>query len=205
MKKKSEVVRVEWEYPHSNYLFYIPPAFHHCTLDNFDWKGQSKDLSRAVEGFVEGDIKGLYLYGNFGVGKTHLMVALYRVLVAKQDDISDTYYTAFEELIHECYSRMDTKEPITEYLDFFCDVGLLFIDDITAVLTAGKSDFPRETLRKIINKRYENELRTCFTSNLSFAQMMKDQLLHQHAISRIQGMCTPVLVKGRDRRIKESG
>jgi DNA replication protein DnaC len=78
-------------YPHSNYLFYIPPAFHHCTLNNFEWKGQNKDLLNAIKTFVEGDIKGFYLYGSFGVGKTHLMVALYRVLVAMEDDISDIY------------------------------------------------------------------------------------------------------------------
>ena len=196
--EKSEV---KLNYSHSNYLFYIPTAFHNCTLDNFDWRDQSPLLYNGVKSFIEGEIRGLYLHGMYGVGKTHLLVALYRVLLAQEDDVSDIYYINFEELIHEVQSKLDIKEPVTEYLDIFCEVGTLFMDDITATLTVrGKQTNQDEILRKIINKRYENELSTCFTSNLSLSQLIKDELLHPHAVSRIQGMCVSLLVKGKDRR-----
>lgn len=187
------------QYPHTNYLFYIPKAFHHCTLDDFDWKGQTPDLIKMVKKFIEGEVRGLYLFGTFGVGKTHLLVALYRVMVAKEDDISDVYYISFEELLHELQSKLDARESTTEYVDFFCEVGTLFIDDITTVLSQNR-DFPKEILRKIINQRYDNNLRTCFTSNSDLVQLARDKQLHPHAISRIEGMCEVIMVKGKDRR-----
>jgi primosomal protein DnaI len=194
-------VNPAFEYHHTPYLFYIPKAFHHCTLNNFDFTGQ-KNLIKIIRGFVEGDIKGLYLHGGFGVGKTHLLVSLYRIMVAKDEDVTDIFFTSLEAVIKELQNRMDVKEKektTNDYVDFLCEVGLLFLDDITAANL--QNPWTSEILRKIINGRYENELRICFSANAGLSEL-KESGLHPHAISRITSLCEVVHVLGKDRRGK---
>jgi DNA replication protein DnaC len=181
-------------YGHTLYTFYIPPKFHHCTLNNFDFAGNTH-LIKVIKKFVEGDIRGIFFYGSFGVGKTHLLVSLYRVMVYKEDDStnSNIFYDSLENVIRE----LQKKEP--EYdIDYLCDVGLLFLDDITAPLTLSSTK-EMEIFRKIINGRYEGDMRTCFTSNAGF-KGLRSEGLHPHAISRLEDMCENVEVKGKDRR-----
>ena len=185
----------DFGYGHTLYTFYIPEKFRHCTLDNFDFTG-NHHLIKVINNFVEGDTNGIYFYGGFGVGKTHLLVSLYRVMVYKEDDSSNSniFYDSLENVIREL------QKKDSEYdLDFLCDVDLMFLDDITAPLTLNSSK-EMEIFRKIINGRYEREMRTCFTSNASFRELHSECGLHPHAISRLEDMCEHVEVKGRDRR-----
>lgn len=177
-------------YRHTPYLFYIPEVLHHCTLNNFDFKGQSNNLIKTIRGFVEGDVNGIFFYGGFGVGKSHLLVSLYRVMVDKEDDISNIYYSSLESSLR----NISTDQYFIEYL---CNIGLLFLDDITAANLHSKEN--ADILRRIINERYEARLRTCFSSNAG-PKELTDLGLHPHAISRIQGMCEIVKIIGKDRR-----
>jgi DNA replication protein DnaC len=186
---------VDFPYGHTLYTFYIPPRYHHCMLSNFDFTGQTH-LAKVIKSFVEGDLRGIFFYGGVGVGKTHLLVSLYRVMVYKEDDSSNSniFYDSFENVIRELQKK-DSEYDI----DYLCDVDLLFLDDITAPdLTVDKT---REIFRKIVNGRYEGDMRTCFTSNLSFKKLYEGGL-HPHAVSRLEDMCEHVEVKGRDRRRK---
>ncbi len=188
------------DYEHTPYLYYIPSKYHHCTLSNFDFKGQ-KSLEGILKNFIEanGERKGLYLYGGFGVGKTHLLVSLYRVIVARDEDPAVAYYISFEKVMKELYQRIDAKESTSIYIDELSEVDYLFLDDITAVTL---KDYPLEILRKVINERYENDLVTCLASQASLKQLVELGVA-PHAISRIEGMCELVKVIGKDRRRKE--
>jgi primosomal protein DnaI len=191
-KLKTEIAK--FDYVHTSYLYYIPEIFHNCTLNNFDFSGQKK-LSATIRNFVEGlsNKKGLFFWGSFGVGKTHLLVALYRVIVSKYEDCSpdEVYYTSFEKVVREIKSRSGEED----FLDILCNTGWLFLDDISAVSI---KDTNAEILRTIINSRYEGGLTTCFSSNLEPSKL---EGLHPHAISRINGMCDVVKVVGKDRRV----
>ena len=183
----------KFEYRHTLYLDYLPKNLQHCTLNNFDFQGQIH-LIKPIKRFIEGQTQGIFFHGGFGVGKSHLLVALYRIIVAQEDDTSDVCYMSFESALREL------QRPEHEFdVDYLCEVGYLFLDDITAV--DFQSGFTKETLRRIINSRYENEMRTCFTSNAGTAGLQEFGL-HPHALSRINGMCEIVEVKGRDRRKK---
>lgn len=191
-------MEVDLNYRHTPYLFYIPAKYHHCTLNNFDWHGD-KALVKTIKGFIEGDVNGILFYGGYGVGKTHLLVALYRVMVAKEEDVSDIFYISFESVIRELQNRMDAKESTNDYIDYLCEVNLLFLDDITAANL--QNNWTVEVLRKIINGRYEADLRTCLTSNGGPKELFKAGL-HGHAISRIEEMCDIIKITGKDRRIR---
>ena len=193
----------EFNYRHTPYLFYIPAKYHHCTLNNFDFHSD-KIVGKAVRGFIEGDVKGIFFYGGFGVGKTHLLVSIYRVMVSKEDDISDIHYTSLEAVMQKLQNLLAAKEnpekeTPNDYIDYLVDIDLLFLDDITAANFQDR--WTNEVLRKIINGRYENDLRTCFTSNAGPKELM-DIGLHGHAVSRIEEMCDIVKIGGKDRRVR---
>jgi len=188
------------DYEHTPYLYYIPAKYHHCTLGNFDFKGQKK-LEPILKNFIEGtgDRKGLYLHGLFGVGKSHILVSLYRIIVAREEDPSMAYYVSFEKVMKELYQRLDAKESTSDYIEVLSEVEYLFLDDITAVTLR---DYSLEILRKIINERYETDLATCLASQASLRKLVELGVA-AHAISRIEGMCEVMQITGRDRRRKE--
>jgi len=183
---------MSFDLEHTPYLYYIPEIYHHCTLNNFDFTGQ-KRLVSILKKFVEGSGKraGLYFYGGFGVGKSHLLVSLYRIKVSQMDDPSTdvVYYTSFEKLIREA------KES-SEVIEMVCETECLFLDDISAIPIRDQTS---EILRFIINSRYESKLVTCFAANLSTKQLEQEGL-HPHAVSRVVGMCEVFKIVGSDRR-----
>ena len=188
-------------YPHSNYLKFIPTRLQHCTLDNFDFSSQKdpEKLQELLTTFIEerNDKNGLYLYGTFGVGKTHLLISLYRVILAREQDVGIVHFISCEKIIRDLFSRIDRKETTGDYIDYMAKFDWLFLDDLTAM---SLKEYPLEVIRQIINYRYEQNLPTCFSANASLDKLM-DMGLHPHAISRIAGMCEVYFVEGRDRRL----
>jgi len=182
-------------YYHTEFMRYIPKVYHHCTLSNFDLTGNHHAI-KSIKEFIEGNLSGLYLQGGFGVGKTHIAVSLYRILVAKLDESSpsEIFFTTYNQIIEDIEKEKD--DEITELLS---ECGILFLDDIS---TCQKKD--AEILRKIISGRYEHRGRLVVTSNIRI-ENLKEIGLHLHAISRLQGMCSVVELKGYDRRIKNAG
>jgi len=181
-------------YYHTQNLRYIPTVYHGCSLQSFDFAG-NRHLIEIIKKFVEGEISGLYLQGGFGVGKTHLAVSLYRILVAKLDDSTtqEIFFTSWNQLIE------DIKSGDDYIVDLLIDCGILFLDDIS---TCQPKD--SELLRRIISGRYERHGRLVVTSNVRIDSLsLKDGIgLHLHAVSRLHAMCTVVEVKGSDRRRK---
>jgi len=184
----------ELDYPHTTYLEYVPKVYHHCRLDNFDFTGQQV-LKKTLVDFIEGEIPGIYFWGGFGCGKTHLLVGLYRVMVALQDETSFSVYpfVTFDELLKDLKYKEDNERD--EMIDMLCDADILFLDDIT---TCPQKDV--DILRRIINGRYENQGRTCFTANAATLFLSDNIKLHPHAISRLSSIFEFVELIGRDRR-----
>lgn len=185
------------EYPHTLYLEYVPPVYRHCRLDNFDFTGQKRTIAKTLTDFIEGEIPGLYFFGGFGCGKTHLLVSLYRVMVAKEDETSFSVFPfiTFDELLRDLkYCKNETEKD--ETIEMLCNADILFLDDIT---TCQPKDV--DILRRIINSRYENQGRTCFTAN-SGTKFLSDEVgLHPHAVSRLDSIFEFVEIVGSDHRV----
>lgn len=106
-------------------------------------------------------IKGLFLHGNFGCGKTYMISALFNTLahdgyesciIFWPDFIREAFYDSFKEKY-----EMVKKTP------------LLLIDDIGAEnVTAWNRD---EILCPLLQYRMEEQLPTFFTSNLTIEQL----------------------------------
>ena len=144
--------------------------------------------------------KGIYLYGNFGSGKTYLISALFNDL-AKEDVRSVIIHTP--ELIRSIKDSFDT-----DYSERFKEVmttPLLLLDDIGAEYLTGWSR--DEVLEPILQYRMDQGLPTFFTSNYSPKELEKhfiindDKMKAKRIMERINQVSTPIELISENRRV----
>lgn len=137
---------------------------------------------------------GLYLYGNPGVGKTHIAAAI--GIRAIEEGMNVRFIKAHR------LSDMMTLGNMRDAMELFVGPRLLILDDIGA---DNAGDWANTRLRSVIDERYDSMKPTLFTSNYAHAELM-DRLKGDktaHAImSRIGDMGTPFRIGGKDRRTK---
>ena len=109
-------------------------------------------------------LKGLYLHGSFGSGKTFLIAALLNELAIKKNAFVEIVY--FPELLRNMKEDFSLVEDKLNYLQ---NVDILLLDDIGAenVTSWGRD----EILGTILQSRMNNKLTTFFTSNLSLEEL----------------------------------
>lgn len=137
-------------------------AFRDKTFESFnpDVQGVRRAYIRAVE-YARRPSGWLILFGNYGVGKTHLAAAIanealrrhYRVLFAIVPDLLDHLRSTFGPTSEVKYD--DRFEMVR-------DVPLLVLDDLG---TENTTPWAREKLFQIVNHRYNYALSTVITSN----------------------------------------
>ncbi len=110
------------------------------------------------------DIKGLYLHGSFGCGKSYLIAACFNELAKKNIKSSIVFWPEF---LVNLKSSFDTD---FEYkLDYIKQVEVLLIDDLGAEnLTPWARD---EILCSVLQYRMDNNLKTFITSNLDINEL----------------------------------
>lgn len=110
-------------------------------------------------------IKGLYLCGSFGSGKSYLMSALINELSKKGYNSVILYYP---NLLNNLKSSFNT-EDFDIKLNSIMKSDLLLIDDIGA---ENNTSWSRdEILGTILQYRMDNNLSTFFTSNLNYEEL----------------------------------
>ena len=109
-------------------------------------------------------LKGLYLHGSFGSGKTFLITALLNELKIKKNANFEIVY--FPELLRNMKEDFSLVEDKLNYLQ---KVDILLIDDIGAEnVTAWGRD---EILGTILQSRMNEKLTTFFTSNFTLEEL----------------------------------
>ena len=113
---------------------------------------------------IGSDIKGLYLHGGFGAGKTFLISALFNELKAKKSATTKIIY--FPEALR---TLKDDWDYFAAKMNEYQTVDLLLIDDIGAekVTEWGRD----EVLGTILQYRMNNKLPTFLTSNLNIDEL----------------------------------
>ena len=109
-------------------------------------------------------LKGLYLHGSFGSGKTYLIAALLNELEKnKNASIEIVYFPEVLRNMKEDFSLAQDK------VNYYQNVDILLIDDIGAekVTEWGRD----EILGTILQYRMNNKLTTFFTSNLTIEEL----------------------------------
>ena len=147
-------------------------------------------------------LKGLYLHGSFGSGKTFLIAALFNELEAKKHANTEIVY--FPELLRNMKEDFSLVEDKLNYLQ---NVDILLIDDIGAenVTVWGRD----EILGTILQYRMNNKLTTFFTSNLTIEELERhlsltkgseDTVKARRIIERIKQLTDDIEIVSENRR-----
>jgi DNA replication protein DnaC len=144
----------------------IPARYADCSLDNFiRIPNSSQDEAflfacRLVLDYPAID-RGLLFMGPAGVGKTHLAVSIMKGLLSK--GFAAVFYE-FGSLLKEI---QDSYNPVSKTSELrvlapVYQADLLVLDELGATVP---TDWVRDTMYQIINKRYNDKKLTIFTTN----------------------------------------
>jgi DNA replication protein DnaC len=184
----------------------IPSRFTRAELETFapDTDSQRLALRRAhafVDAFPVID-KGLLFHGPFGVGKTHLAVAILKAVIRKCG--AKGYFFETPDLLRQVRHTYNNRVDETEMgvLAPVLNAELLVLDDLGTEKT---SEWVQETLGLVVNTRYNARRPTILTSNLSDPLDSTDPNSFAFQIgartrSRLREMCEWIEMQGADIR-----
>ncbi|WP_439425010.1 AFG1/ZapE family ATPase [Oenococcus alcoholitolerans] len=187
-----------------------PEDFFDLNFGKFDTDEYRNEALIAAVEFVReykkntGFVKGIYLWGNFGVGKSYLMAALLNELSSQGVQTAFVNMTGLISRLNRI--SMVEKQRLIRRL---ANVELLLFDDIGAGdLT---SWFRDSVLGTILDQRMVKKRSTLFTSNfdldslrdqyLSYSRNIYEPVKAARIIDRVKFLSRPVLMSGKSRRI----
>lgn len=152
-------------------------------------------------------IKGLFLHGSFGSGKTYILAALLNELAKNGVETVVMYYPQMLKTLKDSFGKNDNSS-YNDLMDKFMKTDILFIDDIGAEnITPWSRD---EVLGTIINYRMEEQLPTFFTSNLNIEELEShlaetknsvDLVKAKRIIERIKTLTDDIELISKNRRV----
>ncbi|EHI73549.1 primosomal protein DnaI [Streptococcus criceti] len=148
----------------------LPKSYKNITFQDVDLTGSRSDVFQYLVNFVDRypspNQKGLYIYGDMGIGKSFILAAMAHELSEKKAvETTMLHYPSFVIDIKNAINSGGVKEEI----DAVKAVPVLILDDIGAEQTT--SWVRDEILQVILQHRMLEELPTFFTSNYSLANL----------------------------------
>lgn len=189
-------------------LIDLPSKLKSVKLDQIDQSQERKaalnELAIFLSKFKQNSkSKGLYLVGDFGVGKTYLLAGLANTIADAGYKVVFMHVPSFIASL----SRHFNKNTLESELDALSSVSVLIFDDIGAETL---SDWSRDdVLGVILQKRMDNELPTFFSSNIPMKELEQhfaetktgiDNLKAKRLMQRVYFLANEVYVGGPNRR-----
>lgn len=190
----------------------IPRRYEDCDFDSYFPLNPSQEAAlmfsrKIAEEYPSVEI-GLLMIGTCGIGKTHLAVSILKSLVQK--NISCLFYD-FRDLLKEIQDSWNPSTQTSE-MDILApvyDAEVLVLDELGA---SKPTEWVKDTMTHVINKRYNDKKVTIFTSNyLDAKNNAYDETLTERVgvrlRSRLHEMCKIITVMGDDYRkaVKQAG
>jgi DNA replication protein DnaC len=206
----------------------IPRRHAACTFDNYHVPPGSSlhwALMKAktlVNDYPAVD-RGLLLTGSVGVGKTHLAVAILRGLIAKGVSCLFCEFGSLLKQIQDSYNPISKTSELRVLAPVY-QAEVLVLDELGSTIP---TDWVRDTMYQIINKRYNDKKLTIFTTNYLDAPRIEktqesevssrtfskkgsseriqemttlEERIGTRLRSRLYEMCNAVLIEGEDYR-----
>lgn len=179
----------------------IGKRFWDKTFENFNVTDKTEKAFNACVTFCDdymkqGSPKGLKLFGNYGCGKTHLCAAIIHKLAGGK---VRTVFMVVPELLRTIRQSFNQDDDSSRRIvDKAEKAALLILDDLGAEKT---SDWVREQLYIIINRRYENMLPTIVTTNCTTQELVNR--LGERTVSRLIEMTDTYKIMAPDYRLKK--
>ena len=168
--KEKEEELVESEYLKNGYRFEVSKDIRNAKMKDIYTNDKNRvPLIKWITSFIKDyksgkKVKGLYLSGNFGSGKSYIVSAMLNELVKDGHKVAMIYYPEFLRILKSSF-----KTDFDEEYDYARKVELLLLDDIGAEnITSWSRD---EILGPILQYRMDNNLPTFFTSNLNINEL----------------------------------
>lgn len=190
------------------YLFDIPKEIKNAKMKDIylDDRGRIDAitwLTKFVKNYnKDKKMKGLYLSGNFGCGKTYLIAAAFNELSKKGIKSAIVYWPEFLRSLKESFD-----DDFKEKYNYIKKIPLLLLDDIGSESVSYWSR--DEILGTILQYRMEEGLTTFFTSNLNYKELEMalsiakgkvDSLKATRIMERIKNLTEELNIEGENRR-----
>lgn len=201
------------EYKKNLNLFDMPSNLKNAKMKDLYIDDKSRvDVIRYVDNYFKkypsSDLKGLYLHGNFGSGKTYLVAALFNELAKKGVKSAIIYFPEFLRTLKASFQKYEESEgTFSEKYEYIKRIPLLLIDDIGAEnVTAWGRD---EILGTLLQYRMNEGLATFFTSNLTIDELEshlavtsknEDKVKARRIIERVKCLSCEMELIGKNRR-----
>lgn len=186
-------------------LFDLPLRLRDASMANVFTDDKSRveiirKLTEFYNEYLKGNVnKGIYLYGNFGVGKSYIISALFNEFAKKNIKSVIVHVPELIRSIKESF-----ESDYADRFELLKNTPLLLLDDIGAeYLTPWARD---EVLEPILQYRMDQELPTFFTSNYSIKELEKHFMINdekmkaKRIIERISQVSTPVELVSKNMR-----
>jgi len=173
LKNKRKIENLKEAYVYTD----IPDQYYSLNLSNIPLEDINikKYAANCLNILQKQRIQGFYIYGDMGVGKTYMLMALANSLVLNNEKVAFVKMTTFINDLRNSITINDgSYDNIISKLK---RVNYLFLDDIgsESVTTFSRDD----VLFNILDYRMEHKLCTCFTSNYS-----KEDLKNHYSIEK---------------------
>jgi len=182
----------------------IPKRFRSKKL--IELKEIDKEIKKGFDAVKAG--KSLYITGSNGSGKTHLAVILLKIWAETVKETIEPWETSTItgfflpciEFFLQLKGTFGTDQPEQSIIEKYSDYTMLCIDDLGVEKS---SEWSRQSMFALIDRRYRDCKQTIITSNLKLSDLA-DQLDNRIA-SRIVEMGTVIDLGNIDHRLQYIG
>ncbi len=190
---------------------YLPKMIKEASLEDFEiTDGRSQAVQEAsifISSYKQHPsmfVKGLYLVGNFGVGKTYLLGAIAKKLAEDGYDSTLIHFPSFAVEMKQAIG----KDTMIQLLNKIKTAPILMIDDIGA--DAMSSWIRDDVLGVILQYRMQEMLPTFFSSNFTMKELERHLTVTQKGdqepikamriMERITFLSQEIMMIGQNRR-----
>lgn len=201
-----KTTRLKQQYERIMGRMFVGKKFRNRTFDTFRPSLKTERILAFCKDWVQSyqpGKKGLYIFGGFGSGKTHLAIAT--LLALQKQYGTPCLFMTMASFLDSIKASFNKDHAADENLfELFVEAPVLVIDDLGEGRTEKNgmlSSWAQERLFVLINARYEQELTTIVTSKYNPRELAS--VVGMAVASRLAEMCFFLHNREGDYRFRE--